>query len=180
MRLFIAVNFSDEVKERLIAAQGQLRVRALAGRFSREEHLHLTLVFLGETPESRLPELRRIMEGIHGQPFRFTLTRGGFFKRPGGGLWWIGAEEERPGETGPLSGLQGQLAAMLLAQGFPIDTKPFKAHITLGRDIRLRERLDPALLVGEPVTVPVNRVSLMRSEYSGGLVYTELFGYNLK
>jgi len=47
MRLFIAINFNEKIKDRLCEMQGQLKAQTYAGNFSRRENLHLTLVFLG-------------------------------------------------------------------------------------------------------------------------------------
>jgi 2'-5' RNA ligase len=73
-------------------------------------------------------------------------------------------------------GLEG-LAAASPAGSFSFDRRPFNAHITLGRELRLREELAPFPV---QLRAPVERVSLMQSEHrEGRLVYTELFGRDL-
>jgi 2'-5' RNA ligase len=73
--------------------------------------------------------------------------------------------------------LQQKLSSGLLNAGIPIDTRPFRAHITLGREIRVH---GPVGMDEIKITIPVNRISLMKSEHSGGqLVYTEVFGNDL-
>ena len=46
MRLFLAIELSDAVKNQLCAAMDTLRANARSGNFTRRENLHLTLAFL--------------------------------------------------------------------------------------------------------------------------------------
>jgi 2'-5' RNA ligase len=73
-RLFIAINFSGGVKNRLISLQDRIRGQALKGRFSPRENLHLTLVFLGETGEPALPRIRAAVSGVKTAPFALELS----------------------------------------------------------------------------------------------------------
>ena len=57
MRLFIAVNLPDPVREGLWRAAAKLRDHDFPVRWVRPEGLHLTLKFLGEVPGEREPEL---------------------------------------------------------------------------------------------------------------------------
>jgi 2'-5' RNA ligase len=171
-RLFIAVNFSDEVKDRLISLQQRIRGQARKGRFSPRENLHLTLVFLGETGEPALPCIQAAISGIKTPPFTLELSCLGFFKRAGGDIWWIGPEKTDPGMEA-LKSLHGELCTGLGRLG----RQSLEAHITLGRDITLREHLDSGT---EKIALPVERVSLMKSELGRGPpVYTEIFGRDL-
>jgi 2'-5' RNA ligase len=184
MRLFIAVKPGGETGSALAALQDRLRARAASGRFPRREDLHLTLAFLGETPESQLPLLGGIIRDsalAAGQaPLLLNLRRLGCFRHGGKELWWIGPAGEDPGLP-PLLALREHLAAALDQAGAGYDRRPFRAHITLGRDIRGI----PPDWAGKPeaglapggILFPLGRLSLMKSEYSGKFrVYTELSG----
>jgi 2'-5' RNA ligase len=181
MRLFIAVNFDDPVKRRLLEAQAEIRAKSLRGNFSREENLHLTLVFLGECPGERLPEIRRLMGQIAGPPQELSFSGLGCFSRARKELWYLEAQEGPGLER--LREIQKELSSGLLALGLPVDTRPFRAHITLGREIRRIPGDDRS--PGRPdwngrFGVPVKRISLMKSGHARGLlVYTELFGQDL-
>ncbi|MDR1636191.1 MAG: RNA 2',3'-cyclic phosphodiesterase [Treponema sp.] len=182
MRLFIAVNFDDPVKRRLLEAQAEIRAKSLRGNFSREENLHLTLVFLGECPGEGLPEIRRLMGQIAGPPPELSFSGLGCFSRARKELWYLEAEEGPGLER--LREIQQELSSGLRALGLPIDTRPFRAHITLGREIR-RKILWDSRSPERPewngrIGVPVKRISLMKSEHTRGLlVYTGLFGQDL-
>jgi 2'-5' RNA ligase len=173
-RLFIAVNFSAEVKSRLLFLEQRICEQAVKGRFTPRENLHLTLVFLGETDESALPDIQAALSGIKTAPFTLELSRLGFFKRAGGDIWWIGPDEDGPG-TEPLNSLHRDICAG--TGRFISGPQSLNAHVTLGRDITLRGRPDRGI---ESIAVKVERVSLMQSTLGRGPpVYTEIFACNL-
>lgn len=172
MRLFIAVNFSDDIKNLIMEAEENLRSQSLRGSFTRKENLHLTLAFLGETPEDRLSCLCGLMEKIRAPGFEVVFKHTGCFTHSHKELWWIGAEPDCPGLR-QLRDLHTRLNSLLLEAGFPVDTRPFNAHISLGREIKHNGEI---ILVSPEIVVPVNRISLMKSEHiKGVLTYTELF-----
>jgi 2'-5' RNA ligase len=171
MRLFIAVNFDDEVKRKLLELQEQLRSHALKGIFTRPENFHLTLAFLGETPECRLADLFRIMEEMRAAPFDILFNHAGCFTHSRKELWWIGAAPDCPGLP-LLKAVHKQLLGRLSDAGFSVDTRPFSPHITLGREVK---HLNPIVLDCPELRARVERVSLMKSENTRGkLAYTEL------
>ena len=51
MRLFIAINLSQEMRESLIDLQNDWYDSGVRGNYSPEENLHLTLAFIGEYPD---------------------------------------------------------------------------------------------------------------------------------
>jgi len=178
MRLFIAVNFSGGVKDRLLELQERLRAQAVKGNFTRSENFHLTLAFLGETPEEKLQDLYRIMAEIQTPPpFEIVFNRTGRFTHSRKDLWWIGSDPDDPGLP-LLKSMHGQLLGFLDEEGFSVDKRPFNAHITLGREVK---SLSPILLDNTELTIRVSRISLMKSEHSRGvLTYTEIFARKLE
>jgi 2'-5' RNA ligase len=176
VRLFIAVNFDDTVKSRLLDIQGRIRKQALRGNFSRPENLHLTLVFIGETPADLVSAIVSTIQTIppDQRGFSVTFNHTGCFRHSGKELWWIGAEGK---EIGALVELRQHISDRLDVARIPYDKRPFNAHITLGREIRPST---PIELLKEHITVPVRRISLMKSEHIGGAsVYTEIAGQDL-
>jgi 2'-5' RNA ligase len=176
MRLFVSVNVDAESKSRLLAIQDKIKKQAARGNFSRPENLHLTLVFIGETPAVLAPAIISAIKGIPpGQKvFSVTFSRTGCFRHSGKELWWIGADE---GESDALAALRRCISGSLEAANVPFDNRPFRAHVTLGREIKPSA---PIELCEERITVPVRRVSLMKSEHVGGiLAYTEVAGQDL-
>jgi 2'-5' RNA ligase len=167
----MAVNFSGEVKNRLLKIQEQLKSQSSRGNFTRPENLHLTLAFLGETPETQLKKLYTLLEGIQSYPFTIPFTHTGCFTHSRKELWWIGAAKDSSGLP-LLKAVHAQLLCRLLEEGFPADTRPFNAHITLGREIK---HTKPIILDCPEITVQADHISLMKSEHlKTGLTYTEL------
>lgn len=91
MRLFIAINFEEEVKNQLCEAIEQLRESSLQGNFTGRENLHLTLVFIGET--QRADDIKHAMDAVRAEPFVLKIGGLGLFKRQGGDLYWMGVEQ---------------------------------------------------------------------------------------
>ena len=183
MRLFIAVNFDEAAKSRLLAIQDHLKAQSDRGNFSRPENLHLTLVFIGEVSAALVPEITAIIKSslMSSGSFSIDLDRMGCFKRGGKELWWIGAESDPQAVTNTdfraLTGIRQQIGDGLDRAGIHYDRRPFRAHITLGREIK---PFAPIVLGENRLNVPIRRISLMKSEHLRGmLTYTEIFGQDL-
>ena len=169
MRLFIAINFDGQTKEKILAVQDRLREQG-QGKFTRRENLHLTLAFLGEVPPGRVEAIHRAMDHTAISPLSLTFDHTGRFRQEGGDLWWLGL-----GENEALMALQQELAGHLSTEGFPLESRPFAPHITLARQVRLTASAHPDQLLGEPFSTQIHAISLMHSQQIGGrLTYTEL------
>ncbi|HRW57067.1 MAG TPA: RNA 2',3'-cyclic phosphodiesterase [Oscillospiraceae bacterium] len=168
-RLFIALLFDEETKDRLCGAMKYLAAHMRGGHTTGRENLHLTLAFLGET--KRASEVRRAMEEAAGPAFDYQIGGSGRFSRGDGSIFWAGiaAPEE-------LYRLYSRLSGALAAHGFRLEERPFKPHLTLGREIVTDETFDPRemekLLPEKPLHA--GKISLMKSErIAGKLTYTE-------
>ena len=104
MRLFIAINFPDEIKAAIAQVRDGIKKAALRGNFTLDANLHLTLVFLGECDSRQVLSIKSVLEEIRLTSFPLMLEKAGYFKRDGGNTWWIGLKENKP-----LSGLQSDL-----------------------------------------------------------------------
>jgi len=167
MRLFIAINFDEEVKARLLQCQESLRQASIHGNFTRPKNLHLTLVFLGETPPGRVLEIQRMMDCdcAPAGPFALQFEDMGKF----GDTWWVGIRQNPA-----LSGLYNHLSQDLKTAGFSIESRSFKPHLTLAREVILRSGVSPEK--PESFTAQVAAMHLMKSERIGGkLIYTSIY-----
>ena len=132
MRLFIAVLLNEEAKDYLFSAAESLRLQSVSGSFTRRENFHLTLAFLGET--ERAGDVKQAMNRVKEAPFSITLEGFGHFARRGGDIYWAGIRE-----SGELIHLQEQLSRRLKEAGFSLEDRPFRPHLTLGRQVILKE-----------------------------------------
>ena len=168
MRLFIAINFIDETRKRLLAMRDELRSLSKRGNYSAPENLHLTLAFLGECDPRQTAVIKSIMDAIGLEPFQISIDRVGRFKRDGGDIWWAGI---KPAE--PLSTLHGVLTDNLKNAGFILDKRKYNPHVTLGREIVTDAEPWKITPFGETVSC----IDLMKSErINGKLAYTSIYG----
>lgn len=145
MRLFIGLPIPDHLTH---ALAHHARTLAFANAsWTAAENMHLTLVFLGEVEEDRLPALRYELDELHWTPFQIQLTRLGSFSRAG--VLFVEVEP-----TQRLLQLQVQVAAGMVRCGFALEERAYHPHITLAR---LRQ---PARSIAEHTALPA---SLQRS-----------------
>ena len=171
MRLFIAVNFSDQVKGQLARITQQLEVQAERGVFTRYENFHVTLSFLGET--ERVQDIQWTMDQLEAEPFFIELAEVGRFQRAEGDIYWIGVEK-----CGQLIRLQQELSRELVRKGFRLEERAFVPHLTLGRQVRLKKGFDVAQWKDKlpQIKYRVEGIDLMKSERTGRrLVYTPIY-----
>lgn len=137
-RLFIAVPLPDEVRDAVgalmeLVAGGPVDERLPGGlRWVRVEGLHLTLRFLGATPDVRLQEVSRAVasaaRGI--PPFGVSLQGGGAFPNPSHPrVLWLGIVEGAI----ELAALAGRIDGEVQRLGWPAEERPFRPHLTLAR-----------------------------------------------
>jgi 2'-5' RNA ligase len=183
MRLFVAADLGDSARAAIAEAQARLRAHApqAALRWVRPEHLHLTLVFLGEIDAARLPAAADALTPPVGQrPFEMELAGLGIF--PPHGLpraLWLGIRSD-----GHIRALQRELADRLDAAGFAPGDRSFNPHLTLARwrSARARDRrqLLSAVLPNPVARARIDHATLYESRLSStGPAYTERARANL-
>ncbi|MGY1710210.1 RNA 2',3'-cyclic phosphodiesterase [Geodermatophilus sp. SYSU D00758] len=131
-RLFLAVVPSPEARADLTRALAPLRDAPGAPRWTDPGRWHLTLLFLGAVPADRTPHLVAAAGPLVAAtpPFTLRLSRAGRFgsrRRPQ--VCWVGVD----GDTAVLAGLAGRLATAARRLGLPVEDRPYRAHLTLGR-----------------------------------------------
>lgn len=125
MRLFVALELPEDVKDRLASLTGGLP----GVRWVRPENYHLTLRFIGEVPGHLAEELDLALAGIRAKPFPLSLSGLGTFEK-GGRVQSLHAVAER---TPGLAHLQSKIETALQRSGLPAERKRFAPHVTLAR-----------------------------------------------
>lgn len=127
MRLFFAIEVNGMAAERLSEAARRLG-GAAGGRWARGGH-HMTMAFLGEVPSERAAAAERAgrRAAALAAPFAARLRGTGLF----GDVLWAGLADPVPAR-----GLAAALARELALEGFPLERRPFAAHVTLARGVR--------------------------------------------
>lgn len=132
MRLFVAIELTDEVRETLKSVQGALGRSCDGVRWVRAELLHLTVKFLGDVPDGEAPRVAEAVARSAGRssPFEIELTECGCFPPRGPvRIVWVGTHDP----SGFLAGCVNVVEEEMEAIGFPKETRPFSAHLTIGR-----------------------------------------------
>lgn len=164
MRLFIAIELSEDMKAAITSFQQDLKKRGVTGNYTKPENLHLTVAFIGEYGDPY-----DVLDALHAVSFKgfdIKLSEPGNF----GELIYLGLDAPED-----LNRLVKSVRHCLADNGIPFDRKRFRPHITLVRkaDMRkFRERED-ITVTGTEMTV--TKVSLMRSDRGkSGMIYTEM------
>ncbi|NTV71886.1 MAG: RNA 2',3'-cyclic phosphodiesterase [Azonexaceae bacterium] len=129
-RVFFALWPSPEVAERLgnIAHDA---AQSFGGRATRRDTIHLTLAFLGNIPEARLPELSMAAANVAVEPFAINIDQLGFWSH--NHLLWAGCKTP----AASLDALSSQLRMALARAGFRVggEGRDFAPHVTLVRRV---------------------------------------------
>ena len=143
MRLFVAINLPPELRQDIWNAAGPLREAAGSRvRWVPPDALHLTLKFLGTVDQGRVPDLAGAVDAAArgAKPFSLPLDGFGAFpspRRPQ--IVWLGCEA-----VPALELLQHHVERSMQPLGFPVDGRPFRPHLTIGR-VRRDERVPRGL-----------------------------------
>ncbi len=183
-RTFVAVRLPVEMRDALHAASRELREQpgGKAARWVAPENIHLTLKFLGDVDDRRLGEVcdavAQVCAGI--PSFEMAVSGLGCFPNTAHPrIVWAGVSRG----TRELIQLANSVDVALNRLGFARETRPFDAHITLGRADRRASRAELASLghtiAGQSIrlygSMTVTHVSVVKSDLRpSGPVYTDI------
>jgi 2'-5' RNA ligase len=129
MRLFVALDIDDVIRQRIVRFMEGVRGFAEDARWVRPESLHVTLKFIGEQSMENAEQIKHALSTIRSGPFDIQFQGYGFFPNPKAArVFWIGIE------AGPsLAALASSIDAALASQGIPKEDHAFSPHLTLAR-----------------------------------------------
>ena len=131
MRLFVALDIDDAIRERLTRFLEGVQGFAPDVRWARPESLHITLKFIGEQPAEKLDLIKQALHAIHNDISQIEISfRGyGFFptvKSPR--VFWVGIK------SGEQLGVLAKSVDLTLGDlRIPEETRAFSPHLTLAR-----------------------------------------------
>jgi 2'-5' RNA ligase len=183
LRMFVALQTSDQLLDLLAQIQRQLQARLPTGsvRWTRRDQLHLTLRFLGDVPAGQVEALAAALReaGAGCPPLRLGLEGAGCFpnaRNPR--VLWIGVNGDLP----QLEELQQRVEIAMTGFGDHREERAFHPHLTLGR-VAARD-FQAARAVGEAVGAlevgslgqwTADRLHLVRSQLAAsGPTYTDV------
>lgn len=175
MRIFIAIEFSDEIKKYLYNIQEIVKKNSVSGKFTHEDNFHLTLKFIGETTEAQLNNLKKAIDDVvlNQEKFKLNIGRLGEFPRGRKRIIWLGIEENEM-----IDGLYLKLEDELEKLGYEKEGRDFVSHITIGREVVIEEEfreLEKKIKITDEI-ISVDKVSIMESaRINGKLTYTPIY-----
>jgi 2'-5' RNA ligase len=142
MRLFVAIDLSDDVRDAVVAEQERLRhvLGSAPLAWVRPEQLHLTLVFLGEVDPTRVAALIDQFSAPLAEisPFELRFAGVGMFPEARAPrVLWLGVH------TGSREAIElhRHVARRVSAAGLPLESRPYHPHLTVARWPANRPRL---------------------------------------
>lgn len=194
IRCFVAVELDDPLRRALADVQRRMRGRiekALGPdsrvQWVRPESVHVTLKFLGDVEESRIPDLEAALRRIAAAHPVGTIEVAGLGVFPdvrNPRVLWVGLREG----SALIVRLAEAVDRAISEVGFPPESRPFSPHLTLarikegGRAVG-RALESQGLLTESPVLgrLPVGALALMQSDLRpSGAVYTRRAEFVLK
>ncbi|MBN2101576.1 MAG: RNA 2',3'-cyclic phosphodiesterase [Candidatus Aenigmarchaeota archaeon] len=128
MRIFIACNIPESLKERLEDFQESLKSDEDKIKWVEKENLHLTMKFIGETDEKDIEEIKRCLSTVKFKPFLTSVSDFGVFPLRGHiRVVWMGLSP-----ANQINDLHEKIESSLDFIGLEKDSL-FQPHITLGR-----------------------------------------------
>jgi 2'-5' RNA ligase len=133
IRAFLAIDPPENILQAMYRLQEKLK-REISGRISwtKPQGQHLTLKFFGDISTEDVKNICSAVQNrvASGQSLNLKIEKLGVFpdaRRPR--VIWCGVT----GDVEKLSVLQKQLDSDFAAISFPMEDRPFRAHLTLGR-----------------------------------------------
>lgn len=177
MRLFIAINFPEEVKEDIQKVVVSLVTSFPQVSWVKLDNIHLTLKFLGNVKEGQLAGVEKaIKQSTEGmKPFELKFDKLGYFDR-NYLIIWLGIKHSKS-----LVNLVDKIEKEIAKLGFPREKRVFSSHITLGRGKRLTREF--VKVIREKIgfchyqlpSFSVREISLMQSSLSrSGAIYSSI------
>ncbi len=131
LRLFIAIDVPERIKRDIGEFTGILKKYDADVKWVKPENIHITLKFLGSTPDTLTGDIRESLQSIASpyDPFYINIQGAGVFpnnKYPR--VLWAGIAD-----SALLKELRDGIERNLSRFGFPREEREFHPHLTLGR-----------------------------------------------
>lgn len=167
LRCFIAIDIPDRVKSSIGGAIDAMKKCGGDIKWVTASNIHITLKFLGNTPETALPEIQDSLRSAVSSymPFYITIYGTGVFpSRKYPRVIWAGIKNSQT-----MKSLKKDIENAMTAHGFQREERDFTPHLTLGR-VRSQKGLIATFLELDTFKAKdfgeaeVDMVKLMKSE----------------
>lgn len=129
MRLFVALDIDQKIRERIASFMNEVRALAPAVRWVQPESLHVTLKFIGERPDAMSKAIENALSGILAKAFQISFSGAGFFpNEKSARVFWIGIQADAA-----LAELAAKIERSLVPLAIEAEKRAFSPHLTLAR-----------------------------------------------
>jgi 2'-5' RNA ligase len=182
MRAFLAVDLDEKLEDEVSQVQKRIMGANAQLKFVEPENLHFTLKFLGEVSDSKVEDLKVMIEDkiVEYEPFKLYINKTGFFPHSGYiRVIWLGVENPEV-----YSQMQIDLDQEFVKLGFKKE-KSYIPHLTIARvkGAKNKEALISLIKEMENVNIGdmmVDKLVLKKSELTPvGPIYYNLFEFKL-
>jgi 2'-5' RNA ligase len=168
-RLFFALWPDARLREQVMRTARPIAALA-PGRLQQPQQWHVTLVFLGAVPATRLPVAHEAAADVRAEPFELTLDTVEYWRRAG--VLCLTAQRTPPALERLVTALRGELGQ----RGFVTEQRAYRPHLTLAR----RVRPPPQFPAPDPLHWPATTFVLVESTSGAlGSIYTVLADWKL-
>ena len=131
VRAFISVDFTDKlIQERIKDLQDEISSSGAHLRLVNTEILHITLEFLGDITEDQVTVVKEVLEELKFGLIKLNVKNPNVLPNEN----YIRVVYcELDGDIEPLKEIQKTLREKLRINGFKVDNRPFKPHLTIAR-----------------------------------------------
>ena len=173
MRLFVALDIPDEIRQKIATFMDGIRGFAPDVRFVSAESLHVTLKFIGEQPDEKFAAIKNSLATVQAEGFDVSFRATGFFPTPKSArVFWIGIEADPR-----LPSLAAAIDKALEPLGIEREQRAFSPHLTLARSGSGRPQRGHADRPNRLFAVLQDRLAQMPTPEFGTMTAREFFLY---
>jgi len=156
-RLFIAIPLTADVKSAVSAYIQKLNLDVI---WSKPDNLHITLAFLGDTSEEKIPAIKQAINMVsqNNQPFTVSLSKIGYFRNSG--VLWIGIDTNHQLLKRLANSAQNELVKKQITF---YNRHAFTIHLTIGRN-KKKIKIPRNFPKFTAVNLPVVKIVLFESQ----------------
>lgn len=178
MRVFVALELSPVIKDKLVGIQDEVRSLCPVGNYSGKDNFHVTLKFIGEIDPDKLGGIRACMDQVAKQTDSFDvgLNGLGFFRKGSRHVVWAGLSI-----NSFLVELYSGIESCLVKDGYVRGDRSFSPHVTFGRNVLVENSSCLSGVVYDRIDFRVDSICLMESKRVDGIlryipIYRSVFG----
>ncbi len=177
MRIFIALLFDEEKKNIISDILQEVKLISSKGNFTSIGNLHLTLIYIGETSQDELKDIKKKLKEVSVNHFNYLTNKIKYFiKGDNQKIIYLGVEK-----SDQLLNLYRQVVVKLNDLGHQFHLEKYTPHITLGRKVTTKKYELISSIYCNPLEMSAMKISIMESKRANDkLVYDEIYSIPLE